>query len=70
MPNTRRKKYQKKIKLAVHGRRTKWAPFWAVLKKYGMGKRVHPSRMTSVRRSWRRNKLKIKPRKVRKRHLG
>jgi len=70
MPNTRRKRYQKKIKLGVHGRRTKWAPFWAVIKKYGTGKRVHPSRMTSIRRSWRRNKLKIKPRKLRKRHLG
>ena len=67
---TRRKKYQKKIKLAVHGRRTKWAPFWAVIRKYGLGKRVHPSRMTSIRRSWRRNKLKIQPRKLRKRHLG
>lgn len=67
---TRRKKYQKKIKLSVHGRRTKWAPFWTILRKYGAGKRMHPSRMTSVRRSWRRTKLKIKPRKVRKRHLG
>lgn len=70
MPNTIKKRNQKKVKLAVHGRRTKWAPFWAVIKKYGTGKRVHPSRMTSVRRSWRRNKLKIKPRKLRKRHLG
>jgi len=67
---TRRKKYQRKVKFSVHGRRTKWAPFWAVLRKYGMGKRVHPSRMTRVRRSWRRTKLKIKPRKMRKRHLG
>ena len=70
MPKTRAKRYQRKVKLAVHSRRTKWAPFWAVIKKYGMGKRVHPSRMTSIRRSWRRNKLKIKPRKLRKRHLG
>ncbi len=69
MPS-RKKKYQRKIKFAVHNRRTKWAPFWAVLKKYGMGKRVHPSRMTRIRRNWRRTKLKIKPRKVRKRHLG
>ncbi|MFH1307957.1 MAG: hypothetical protein ABIH72_03825 [archaeon] len=60
----------KKIKLAKHGRRTKWAPFWTVLKKYGMGKRVHPSRMTRVRRRWNQNKLKIKPRRVKKRHLG
>ena len=62
--------YPKKVKLANATRRTKWAPFWAVLKKYGMGKRVHPSQITKQRRHWRRTKLKIKPRKVRKTHLG
>jgi ribosomal protein L39E len=67
---TRKKKYQKKIKLAKQGKRTKWAPFWTVLKKFGMGKRVHPSSITRVKRNWRRNKLKIKPRKVRKDHLS
>jgi ribosomal protein L39E len=55
---------QKKIKLAVATRRTKWAPFWAVLKKFGRGKRVHPSQMTKIRRHWRRTKLKIKPRRT------
>jgi len=70
MPNPRKKQYQRKIKLAVHERRTQWAPFWAVLRRYGTGKRVHPSSMTRVRRSWRRTKLKIKPRILRKRHLG
>ena len=60
----------KKIKLAKAGRRTKWAPIWAVLRKYGKGKRVHPSRMTKQRRSWRRTKLHIKPRKMRKSHFG
>jgi len=66
----RNKITQKKIKLSKHGKRTKWAPFWVVLKKFGMGKRIHPSSLTRVRRSWRRSKLKIKPRKVRKSHLG
>ncbi|MBU0958130.1 MAG: hypothetical protein KKF56_04965 [Nanoarchaeota archaeon] len=60
----------KKVKLSKAGKRTKWAPFWAVLKKFGTGKRVHPSRITRIRRQWRQTKLKIKPRKVRKRHLG
>jgi len=64
------KTQHKKIKLAVANRRTKWAPFWAVLKKYGMGKKVHPSQMTSQRRHWRRTKLKIKPRRMRKQQLG
>jgi len=60
----------KKSKLAKKGRQTKWAPVWAVLKKYGVGKRIHPSRMTKHRRSWRRSKLHIKPRKQRKSHFG
>jgi len=65
-----KRKYQKKIKLSKAGRRTKWAPIWVVLKKYGMGKRIHPSTVTNNRRNWRRTKLKIKPRRVRKQHLG
>ena len=64
------KHYQKKIKLGVHTKRTKWAPVWAVVKRFGQGKRVHPSSMTAHRRHWRRTKLKIKPRKTPKRHLG
>jgi len=64
------KNAEKKRKLAKHGRRTKWAPVWVVLKKYGAGKRVHPSHTTRVRRSWRRTKLKIGPRKLRKSHFG
>lgn len=61
---------EKKAKLAVKGRQTKWAPVWVVMKKYGTGKRVHPSATTAVRRSWRRTKLKITPRKIRKWHMG
>jgi ribosomal protein L39E len=64
------KKYQRKVKYAKHARRTKWAPFWAVIKKYGQGKRVHPSQMTRIRRSWKRTKLHIKPRRQRKSHFG
>ena len=62
--------YQKKVKLGVQEKRTKWAPIWAVVKRFGKGKRKHPSEMTKHRRHWRRTKLKIKPRKVRKRYLG
>lgn len=61
---------QKKTKLAVHTRRTKWAPFWAVIKKFGPGHRTHPSTITKQRRHWRRTKLKITPRKAKKEHLG
>ncbi|MBU0894225.1 MAG: hypothetical protein KKF48_03760 [Nanoarchaeota archaeon] len=64
------KNSQKKSKLAKKARRTKWAPVWIVLKKFGMGKRIHPSTITKHRRSWRRTKLHIKPRKQRKSHFG
>ncbi len=63
-------KYQKKIKLSKANRRTRWAPFWVVLKKFGAGKKAHPSAVTHVKRHWRRTKLKIKPRRQRKQHLG
>lgn len=64
------KHHQKKIKLGVKNRQTKWAPVWVVLKKKGAGKKVHPSEVTAHRRHWRRTKLKIKPRKTSKKHLG
>jgi len=60
------KRSSKKRHLEKAGKHTKWAPFWAVLKKYGQGKRVHPSRITHVKRNWRIRKLKIKPRKMKK----
>lgn len=61
---------EKKTKLSKANRRTRWAPFWVVLKKYGQGKRIHPSAFTRHRRSWRRTKLKARPRKEDKRYLG
>ena len=60
----------RKAKLMKAGRRTKWAPVWAVLKKFGTGKRIHPSAMTRQKRNWRRTKLHIKPRTEKKNHLG
>jgi ribosomal protein L39E len=64
------KNQKKKEKLSKEGRKTKWAPVWTVLKKYGLGKRVHPSAMTKHRRSWKRTKLHIKPRRQKKSHFG
>ncbi len=69
MANEKRKQ-QKKIKLSKANKRTRWAPVWVVLKKFGMGKRIHPSAMTANRRNWRRTKLKIKPRRQKKPQLG
>ena len=64
------KNQAKKAKLAKKARQTKWAPVWTVLKRYGLGKKIHPSAMTKQRRSWRRTKLHITPRKQRKSHFG
>lgn len=63
-------KDNKKAKLAKAGRQTRWAPVWAVVKKYGTGKRIHPSAMTAYKRNWRRTKLHIKPRRIKKWHMG
>ncbi|MBI2004108.1 hypothetical protein HYS72_01455 [Candidatus Pacearchaeota archaeon] len=60
----------KKEKLAKQARRTKWAPVWVVLKKFGPGKRIHPSAITKYKRSWRRGKLHIRPKKMRPLHYG
>ncbi|MBT3404684.1 hypothetical protein HN832_02875 [archaeon] len=70
MTNNENQKGKRKERLAVKTRQTKWAPVWAVLRKFGVGKKVHPSHITKNRRSWRRTKLKIKPRKIRKWHMG
>jgi ribosomal protein L39E len=64
------KNTKKKTTLAKKTKQTKWAPVWVVLKKYGPGKKIHPSAITKHRRSWRRTKLHIKPRKQKKSHFG
>jgi ribosomal protein L39E len=66
----KRNKSSRKRHLEKAEKHTKWAPFWAVLKKFGPGKKIHPSAITHIRRSWRRRKLKIKPRKIKKDYLG
>lgn len=48
----------RKKRLAKHGRQTRWAPFWLIPRIFGAGRRVHPSRITAVKRSWRRQKTK------------
>ncbi len=67
---SKKNRNSKKRHLEKAGKRTGWAPFWAVLRKYGQGKRIHPSAITHVRRHWRMRKLKLKPRRVRKQYLG
>ena len=64
------KNSQKKATLAKKGRRARWAPVWAVLKKFGTGKKVHQSTMTRQRRNWKITKLHVKPRRQKKSHFG
>ncbi|MBD3204021.1 50S ribosomal protein L39e [Candidatus Woesearchaeota archaeon] len=54
----RYKHSSRKKRLAKHGKRTCWAPFWTVPKIYGTNRRVHPGRHTHVKRHWRRTKTK------------
>jgi ribosomal protein L39E len=49
----------KKMKLAKLNRRTKWAPFWVIPKIFGVGRKIHPGRVTKQKRSWKRSKTKV-----------
>ncbi len=53
------KRPARKARLNKRRDQTRWAPFWTVAKIYGPGRRVHPGRHTSVKRNWRRQKLKV-----------
>ena len=59
----------KKLKLGKQGRRTRWTPFWVIPKALGKGKRVHPSRLTRIKRSWRRTRIKNSVKRQEKRNL-
>ncbi|MGB9675047.1 MAG: 50S ribosomal protein L39e [Candidatus Nanoarchaeia archaeon] len=48
----------KKKRLGRAARQTKWAPIWVVPKALGKGKKVHPARLTFIKRNWRKTKLK------------
>lgn len=52
------KHLSRKLRLIKLGTQTKWAPFWAIPKKFGKGRRIHPGRLTAVKRNWRRTKTK------------
>jgi len=54
----RYKQPAKKTRLGKLAKRSKWAPFWIVPKILGPGKKVHPSRFSAGKRSWRRTKTK------------
>ncbi|MBS3176800.1 50S ribosomal protein L39e [Candidatus Woesearchaeota archaeon] len=54
----RYKHLSRKIRLAKLNKKTRWAPFWTIPKTFGKGRRVHPGRLTSTKRSWRRTKTK------------
>lgn len=51
------KTLRKKIRIRKRARQTKWAPVWVIPKVFGVGRRVHPFRITRVKRSWRRQRI-------------
>ena len=55
---SKNKNLPKKLRLAKKSKQTRWAPFWVIPKIFGPGRRVHPSRHTRIKRSWRRTKTK------------
>ena len=54
----RNKHLSRKLRLTKMGKLTRWAPFWAVPKKFGTGRKIHPGRLTATKRNWRRTKSK------------
>ena len=46
-----------KKKLIRENRKTRWAPFWAVAKKFNRS--MHPARITVVKRNWQKTKIRI-----------
>ncbi len=57
---SRNKDFNLKIRLAKLGRRTRWAPIFSVIRRYGLGKRIHPSELTRIKRNWKRRKIEKK----------
>ena len=51
----------RKLRYAKKGKQTVWAPFWTIPKIYGKGAMgsVHPGRHTTVKRHWKRTKIKM-----------
>ena len=54
----RYKHTNRKQRLAKLNTHTKWAPFWLIPKIFGRGRRLHPSRITTVKRTWKRTKTR------------
>ena len=48
----------RKQRLIKAQKRTSWAPVFAILKRFGVGKKIHPSAI-SKKRHWRRNSTKL-----------
>lgn len=66
---TKRKDLNFKLKLIKQGKRTRWAPIFAIIRRYGLGKRVHPSEITRIKRNWRRRKIHPSLKRTEKRKI-
>lgn len=45
----------KKKRLASASKQTRWAPFWLIPKIFGAGRKIHPARITRIKKLWRRS---------------
>jgi len=52
-----RKPSGKKNRLIKAQSQTRWAPFWIIPKVFGLGRKVHPSRLTQRKRHWKRTRI-------------
>ncbi|MEM1577775.1 MAG: hypothetical protein QXQ30_00345 [Candidatus Pacearchaeota archaeon] len=66
---TKQKEFEFKLKLIKQGKRTRWAPIFAIIRKFGLGKRVHPSVITRIKRNWRRRKIHPSIKRIEKRKI-
>ncbi|MEM1535098.1 MAG: hypothetical protein QW199_01190 [Candidatus Pacearchaeota archaeon] len=66
---SKQKSFELKIRLSKLGKRTRWAPIFSILRKHGLGKRIHPSQLTRVKRHWRRKKIEEKQKRFEKRKI-
>jgi len=48
----------KKKRLGKAAKQTRWAPFWIIPKIFGAGRKIHPARITRIKRHWRRTRIK------------
>lgn len=66
---SKQKELEFKLKLIKQGKRTRWAPIFAIIRRFGLGKRIHPAEITRIKRHWRRRKIHPNLKRLEKRKI-